>query len=130
MLRSLSKARWQGQNMHELPITKNIFQIVLRHALANDVNRVTAINLEIGSLSDLQPTWVQRYFDRLSQGTVVEGAQLKVIRVPAVFHCNDCRRSFEIKSPLEEGLSCQHCHSIDVAMVSGREYRVKNMEVE
>lgn len=116
--------------MHELPITKRIFQIVLKHARASDVSRVLAVNLEVGALSDLQSQWVQRYFDRLSQGTAVEGATLRVIHVPAVFHCKACQRSFEIVSLLEEGLSCKHCHSQEVVMVSGREYRVRDMEVE
>jgi hydrogenase nickel incorporation protein HypA/HybF len=116
--------------MHELPITKRIFQIVLNHAQTNDVRRVIAVNLEVGSLSDLQSQWVQRYFDHLSRGTVVEGAALKVIRTPAVFFCLACRRSFEVASLLEEGLACKHCESMEVTMVSGREYRVKNMEVE
>ncbi|HSG15157.1 MAG TPA: hydrogenase maturation nickel metallochaperone HypA [Anaerolineae bacterium] len=116
--------------MHELPITKSIFQIVLKHAQASSVNKVIAVNLEIGALSDLQTEWVQRYFDHLSRGTLVEGAKLKVNRVPAVFRCNRCQRSFEINSLLEENLSCRPCHSRDVTLVSGREYRVKNMEVE
>ena len=116
--------------MHELPITKSIFRIALKHAQASNVNRVVAVNLEIGSLSDLQTEWVQRYFDRLSYGTVVEGAELKVNRVPAVFRCNCCQRSFEINSLLEEELACRQCYSRDVTLVSGREYRVKNMEVE
>ena len=116
--------------MHELPITKSIFQIVLKHAQASHVDRVIAVNLEIGALSDLQTEWVQRYFDRLSRGTVAEGAKLRVQRVPAVFRCSNCRRSFEINSLLEEDLSCRHCHSGEVTLVSGREYHVKNMEAE
>lgn len=114
--------------MHELPITKSIFQIVLKHAQVNDVNRVIAVNLEIGALSDLQTEWVQRYFDRLSRGTVVEGAELKANRAPAVFRCNDCLHSFEITSLLEEDLSCKLCHSREITLISGREYRIKDME--
>jgi hydrogenase nickel incorporation protein HypA/HybF len=116
--------------MHELPVTKSIFQIVLKHAEMGDVKRVISVNLEIGALSDLQTEWVQRYFDRLSRGTLVEGAQLKINRVPAVFRCNRCHRSFEINSLLEEDLSCRHCDSREVSLVSGREYHVKNMEVQ
>lgn len=116
--------------MHELPITKNIFQIVFKHARANNVKRVMSVNLEIGALSDLQSEWVQRYFDHLSRGTLVEGAKLKINRVPAVFRCNRCGRSFEINSLLEEDLSCEQCHSREVTLVSGREYHVKDMEVQ
>jgi hydrogenase nickel incorporation protein HypA/HybF len=116
--------------MHELPVTKSVFQIVLKHAESANVDRVIAVNLEIGALSDLQGEWVQRYFDRLSRGTVVEGAKLRIHRVPAVFHCKHCQRSFEIRSLLEEDLSCTQCHSTDVTLVSGRQYHVRNMEVQ
>ena len=116
--------------MHELLVTKSIFQIVLKHAEMGDVKRVISVNLEIGALSDLQSEWVQRYFDRLSRGTVVEGAKLEIKRVPAVFRCNRCQRSFEINSLFEEDLSCEWCHSREVTLVSGREYHVKNMEVQ
>lgn len=115
--------------MHELSVTKSIHQIVMKHAQRGRVNRVVSVNLEIGALSDLQSEWVQRYFDRLSRGTVAEGAKLKITRVPAVFQCNRCRQSFEIISLLENDMSCQKCHSREVGLVSGSEYHVKNMEV-
>ena len=114
--------------MHELPITNSIFQIVLRHAVANRVERVIAVDLEIGALSDLQAEWMQRYFDRLSRGTVVEGAALRTSRVPALFRCNACRQQFEVDSLLDADLCCAHCRSSAVSLVSGRAYRVKSME--
>jgi hydrogenase nickel incorporation protein HypA/HybF len=116
--------------MHELQVTKSIFQIVHKHAIKSNVNNVHSINLEIGALSDLQSEWLQRYFDRLSRGTVVEGAQLKITRVPAKFQCSQCHQSFEIVSPFKGALSCQKCKSSDVSLISGREYHVKNMEVQ
>lgn len=116
--------------MHELYVTKSIHQIVLKHAINNNVNRVLSVNLEIGALSDLQSEWVQRYFDRLSRGTIVEGAKLNINRVPAVFHCNSCHQYFEISSLLGEDLSCQQCHSREISLISGREYHVKSMEVQ
>jgi Zn finger protein HypA/HybF involved in hydrogenase expression len=50
--------------------------------------------------------------------------------VPAVFRCNHCQQPFEIRSLLKEALSCRQCHSTDVTLVSGRQYHVKNMEVQ
>ena len=116
--------------MHELSITKDIFQIVLKHAKTNSVEKVISVNLEIGALSDLQDKWVQRYFDRLSRGTVVEGAKLRTNRVPAVFRCNCCQQRFDVNSLLEEDLSCAGCHSRNVTLISGREYLVKSMEAQ
>ena len=114
--------------MHELAITESIFQIVLRHATLNGVERVLAVDLEIGALSDLQAEWMQRYFDRLSRGTAVEGATLRTHRVPALFSCNACQARFEVDSLREGDLCCAHCHSGDVSLVSGKAYHVKSME--
>jgi hydrogenase nickel incorporation protein HypA/HybF len=114
--------------VHELVVTKCIHQIVIRHALKNNVNRVVAVTLEIGALSDLQNEWIQRYFDKLNKGTVAEGAKLKISRVPAVFRCHHCQETFEITSLLEEGISCPRCQRPDVSLISGREYHIRNME--
>jgi hydrogenase nickel incorporation protein HypA/HybF len=116
--------------MHELYVTKSIYQIVLKHAIKGNVSRVCSVNIEIGALSDLQSEWMQRYFDRLSRGTVAEGAKLNITRVPALFQCNGCHMSFELTSLLTEALSCTHCQSRDVSLVSGREYHIKNMEAQ
>ena len=115
--------------MHELSVTNGIYQIVLKHAEKDNVKKVLFVNLEIGALSDLQNEWIQRYFDVLSRGSVAEGAKLNVIRIPAVFKCNQCQQSFEINSMLKDDLSCQICRSKEVTMVSGMEYHVKNIEV-
>jgi hydrogenase nickel incorporation protein HypA/HybF len=116
--------------MHELIVTKSIQQIVLKHAKKRNVKKVLTVNLEIGALSDLQDEWIQRYFDRLSRGTVSEGAKLKINRMPASFQCNQCHHLFEIYSLLEDDLTCQKCHSRELSLVSGKEYHVKSMEAQ
>jgi hydrogenase nickel incorporation protein HypA/HybF len=116
--------------MHELHVTKSIFQIVLKHAAKGNVSKVLSVNLEIGALSDLQSEWIQRYFDKLSSGSVAEGAKLNITRVPAVFKCSQCHQTFEITYLLEEGMSCPQCQNSEVSIVSGREYHIKNMEVQ
>jgi len=115
--------------MHELSVTKRIFQIVMEHALRGGANRVVSVNLEIGVLSDLQEEWLQRYFDHLSAGSIAEGARVNVEKVPALFFCDDCRSAFELDSVPPEALHCVHCQSSEVSLISGGEYRVKNIEV-
>ncbi len=116
--------------MHELSVTKNIFEIVIKHAQMNDVQKVFKVNLQIGALSDLQSEWIQRYFDRLSRGTVAQGAKLHVTRAPAVFRCADCSQSFELSTLPEGEIRCTLCKGENVSLVSGTEYRVSNMEAQ
>ena len=116
--------------MHELPVTEQILKIVLKHAQLNGVARVSAIGLQIGRLSDLEDEWIQRYFDYLSKGTAAEGAKLKIERMPVVIRCGDCQTNYNIETAQISDLTCPLCGGKNGELVSGREYRIKDMEVQ
>lgn len=116
--------------MHELPMVKSVYGIVLRHAEAAAARRVVSVALEIGALSELQDDWMQGYFDELSQGGVAEGAVLRVTRVPAVFSCGNCGQRFHVESLPAGGVRCARCDSTDVTLSSAIEYKVRGVEVE
>jgi hydrogenase nickel incorporation protein HypA/HybF len=116
--------------MHELPITESILKIVLKHAEKNDVRKVTAIHLRVGKLSDLEDDWIQKYFDYLSKGTLAEGAKLKIERTPIVVQCNACSASYEAEMGEMGEIVCPDCGEKGKTLVSGREYYIKEMEVE
>ena len=115
--------------MHELAAMKSVHDIVLKHAHTANADRVLLVNLEIGALSDLQDEWVHRYFEHLSRGTIAEGANVDISRVPGVFRCNGCRRLFEVQSLEGDDLSCPQCYRSEVKVVSGHAIQVKNIEV-
>ena len=116
--------------MHELPVTRSILGIVLRHAGAQDVKKVLAIDLAIGALSDLEPEWLQSYFDHLSKGTVAEGAKLRVHRSPLTFLCEPCGREYTVTREELDTASCPTCGSRDSSIVGGTAYTVESMEAE
>ncbi|MDQ5984434.1 MAG: Hydrogenase maturation factor HypA [Syntrophus sp. SKADARSKE-3] len=116
--------------MHELPITESILKIVLRHAAMNKVRKVMTIHLRVGRLSDLEDEWIQRYFDYLSKGSIAEGAMLKIERTPIMLQCNACTGTYEVEmSNLAEAV-CPDCGKKDGKLISGREYYIKDMEVQ
>lgn len=116
--------------MHELPITEGILKIVLTHAEKNDVRKVMTIHLQIGKLSDLEDEWVQRYFDYLSKGTIAEGAKLKIERTPIVLKCNNCCATYNVEVTNIGDAVCPDCGQKECKLISGREYFIKNMEVQ
>ena len=116
--------------MHELPVTKSILDIVLRHAKANGVGKVVAIDLSIGALSDLEPEWLQSYFDHLSRGTPAHGALLRVRRSPLTFLCGTCSREFTATREELDRAACPECGFRDASIVSGTGYTVESMEVQ
>ncbi len=116
--------------MHELPITESILKIVLKHAEMNSVRKVMVIHLQIGKLSDLEDEWLQHYFDYLSKGTLAEGAKLKIERTPIMMKCNACSASYEVERARIGELVCPACGEKGGTLLSGREYTIKEMEVQ
>ena len=114
--------------MHELPVTKSILEIVLRHAAMNGAERISTIDLSIGALSDLEPEWLQSYFDHISEGTAAEGARLRVSRSPLTFRCASCPTEFDAARQDLDRIACPHCGAGDASVVGGTGYAVQSME--
>jgi len=115
--------------MHELPVTESILRIVLRHAEEAKAGKVVSVSLRIGELSDVIDEWLQRYFDYLSKGTLAEGAELRVERMPVVFRCEVCGDSFQVNIREVKDVVCPACGGGKATFVSGREFFIKAIEV-
>jgi hydrogenase nickel incorporation protein HypA/HybF len=115
--------------MHELPVISKIMNICLQHAQKNNVKRIVAIELQVGALSDLQPEWMQRYFDHVSKNTIAKNAQLRIERVPVVMKCDGCGHSFDLDIEEMKEIQCPRCDQKQCSLISGKEYLIKHMEV-
>lgn len=116
--------------MHELPITESILKIILKHAEMNSVQKVMAVHLRIGLLSELEDEWLQHYFDYLSKGTVAQGAKLVIKRQPIKVQCKACANEYESDQTKIAELVCPQCGEKGGILLSGREYYIKEMEVQ
>jgi hydrogenase nickel incorporation protein HypA/HybF len=115
--------------MHELPVIKSILDICLKHAATHSVKRVMAIHLEVGEMSDLEDQWMQRYFNFISKGSIAEGARLLIKRLPVVMQCGNCKTSFQIDIKAKKDIKCPKCDTAEkLSLISGREYKIINME--
>ena len=114
--------------MHELPITEKIIASCLRHAEKNAVTRILRIRLEIGGMSGLEPLWIQRYFGKLARGTIAEGAVLEVLPLPVRALCGACGGEYTADLRAAGPVLCPFCGSGAVRIVSGDEFRIKDME--
>ena len=116
--------------VHELSVTRSILGIVLRHAQTNGVERVVTVHLSVGALSDLEPEWLQQYFDHLSRGTPAEGAELQVSRSPLTFLCEPCAEEYVATREELDHACCPRCGSRESSLTSGTGYMVESMEVQ
>lgn len=114
--------------MHELPVMREVLRLVLKHAQKHRVEKVFAVQMRVGEMSDLEEEWMQRYFDHLAKGSPAEGARLKIERVPAAMECLTCGHRFRPDLGSRERIVCPGCTGTDCSLVSGREYTVVHLE--
>lgn len=115
--------------MHELAITNQILRTVLEHARRQRAVRVHRVLLVVSELTDLQPLWLQHYFDKVAAGTRAEGARLEVERLAPEFSCERCGWSFTILMSEVEMIACPACGSRRCGMVRTADYTVEEIEV-
>ena len=102
-------------------------EAALPTAEAAGAKKILEIRLKIGELSGVIPECVYEYFKMLSEGTIAEGAKIKVETIPAGIKCDKCGYEGAIN---RKKIRCPECGSIDFKIVSGREYYVDSLEVE
>lgn len=112
--------------MHELMVTQNILEIVLRHADQANAAQVSDVFLVIGKLSSVVDDSVQFYWNFVSEGTVAEGAKLHFQRIPTELSCQVCGQIF---SP-DEDLTCPNCDSSQIRIISGQEFYLDSIGIE
>jgi hydrogenase nickel incorporation protein HypA/HybF len=113
--------------MHELSVTENILEVVLRHAQEADARQVVHIYLVIGQLASIVDDSVQFYWDMIAKDTIAEHARLHFRRVPAEFECQKCGHRFQLG---DEDWLCSQCGSGQLAIISGEEFFIASIDVE
>lgn len=115
--------------MHELGIMKNVLEVALEFGEQQNVQKILAVNLEVGALSDIVPEFAQMFFELISKGTIAENAKIVIEKIPARIKCRSCGAVIEmdIRNLL---YACDQCESQSIELISGREFRVVSLEVQ
>ncbi len=121
--------------MHELSVTKRLFDLALRAALENEAEEVREVRLSIGRLSLVNPDQLVFWFRELSRGTVLEGARLYIELEEAEVECPSCgyrgpisledRPEYHLVFPTLRCPACGH----KVKVLKGRDCVIKSMRV-
>jgi len=108
--------------VHELAITESLVSAVCERVGEAKVRRV---RLVVGKLSGVVPDAVQFCFEVCAKGTPLEGARLEIDEIAARAHCREC----DLESVIEDAIPLCPCGSPNVALLSGQELRIKEVEV-
>lgn len=112
--------------MHELSITENILEIVLKHAKDSEAKEVKTIHLVIGQLSSVVDDCVQFYWDIISKDTIAEHATLNFKRVEARLECQECHHHYDLGKELQPCPNCGSCH---VNFIAGTEFYLESIDI-
>jgi len=113
--------------MHEYPITEQIIKIAEKHCAGAGAARVTGITLVCGDYSGVVVESVDMYFSAISEGTLCEGATIKIERVEPELKCPSCGALFKRK-PMS--FACPECGTDGEPTEIGKEFYIKEIEVE
>jgi hydrogenase nickel incorporation protein HypA/HybF len=108
--------------VHELSITQSVVDAVADHAAGS---RVLSVRLTVGRLSGVVPDAMRFCFELLAEGTPLDGARLDIDEPAGAAHCGSCGSDFALPDLV---LLCP-CGSADVAVLAGRELKIRSVEV-
>ena len=112
--------------MHELGIVFHIIKSVERVAAENDLEKVSAVVLELGEVSGVVPDYLTDCWKWATAKTeLVEGSELRIETLPAVTHCDGCGRDYPT---VAHGKTCPHCQSGNTWLLTGNEVNIKEIE--
>lgn len=113
--------------MHEMSLCEGVLQVLQTEAKNQGYKKVLTVWLEIGDLSSVEPEAMLFSFDVVTQGSLADGAKLKIINVPGDAWCMQCSKNVTIKQRQDE---CPDCGSYQLQVTGGDEMKIKELEVE
>ena len=118
----------EAKRLHELAVTRSLLQILLQKVEDEHLQKVTRVFLVVGAMQNYEEVWMQRYFDKLSTGTPLEGAVIEVKRIPLRFCCRSCGETFSLDIKSDAPLVCPQCGSEQYDRISGQEFYIDRIE--
>lgn len=113
--------------MHELAIVDSLFQIINTKVKEHQVKKVIKVKLKVGEMTAVEPMTLTACFKVYAQGTVAEGAELVIERVPLQGKCRECTNVFRVHN---YNFLCPQCKSRAIDIVAGEELYIEDLEVE
>lgn len=113
--------------MHELGIVFHIIRTVEQAGQAQNVQRVSAVTLQLGEVSGVVEEYLQDCWKwAAAHSDMLTGAELRVETIPARTLCESCGH---IYPTLPHGRSCPVCRSEHTHLIQGDEMVIRDIHV-
>ncbi|MHC4441738.1 MAG: hydrogenase maturation nickel metallochaperone HypA [Planctomycetota bacterium] len=104
--------------MHEMSIAIQLVDQVLEVAREHNVVRVEAVEVEVGRMQMVEPEALEAAFTMATEGTELEGAQLRILEQEIEAVCRGCNHGYK---PSMDCFVCPECGQASARIVSGNE---------
>ena len=122
--------------MHEFAFAYNIFKVAEATALKYNAKKISEVYLEIGELTLIVPDLLKQSFMMATQGSIAEGAILKIEIIPGKIQCRECSKISTVTLNQEAQLTglqlfqCKYCKSKNTEIIDGKKANVKNIKIQ
>lgn len=110
--------------MHEFGLMTQLLEAVEGKSREMGSRPVLAINLLIGDRASIVDDSLLYYFEMMTPGTLAEGAELNVRRVPSRFYCANCHEKY---TPNGADFRCPTCDQVGVVTTEGSELLIESI---
>ena len=107
-------------------IISGVLSAVIETAENAHADRVMAVTLSVGAMTEAIEDAMQFAFEALSEGTMCEGATLVINEVTPRSFCLECYNEFEHD---RFHRACPECGSYETELIAGRELQIESIEV-
>lgn len=112
--------------MHEMSVAMSLVEMVEESIRESGASRVSAVNIDIGSLAGVDPDSLEFCYEACSKNTPLEGSRLNINRIDAIGFCAICDKESSIAGNYS---ICDECMG-PVKLLTGEEMEVVSVEVE
>ena len=113
--------------MHEISLVRNIFRTIENEFSAEELKRLSAINLKVGMLSNVEPILMKNALDAV---TATDSPQYKDIKlnietVPIMIECEKCGAHSTVE---QYRFICKNCQNPTNNVIKGMELLISGVE--
>ena len=113
--------------MHEMGIIAGVLDATVQSATEAGATSVLGVTLRIGEMTEAIPEALEFAFEALTEGTICEGAELKVNMIEPRSLCPECGNEFTHD---RFHRVCPTCGNALTELIAGREMQLDSIEVD
>ena len=110
--------------MHELGICDALLKMLRNVAEEEQLQNVQSITVEVGTLSGVVPRFLADGWEAVTDGTPLEGTEMRIETVDGTAECLDCGAVFT--ADLND-LRCPECRGAKLTPLTGRDLTLKEI---